>query len=203
MQERKRLFISIKTSSRQRVEIIKWAATNNYDAVVFPLSEKLSVNNAHIKLAKRYDLIIEAGGHELSLLLPRRLFTFNKELFRMEQGKRKKQHHFCTTNPETTAIIAEHARNLFTRSMAAVTVPRIYHLLPDEGGEDIWCACPACRAFTPAEQNIIAVNTVADELNRLDPDARLSFKDLGTEPEKAGVPPRGNMFIFPASTNIP
>jgi hypothetical protein len=194
MQERKRLFINPVTGSRQRVEIIKWAATNNYDAIVFPLSEKLSSNNTHIKLAKKYDLIIEAGGHELSLFLPRRLFMLNRDLFRMEQGKRKKEHHFCTTNPDTTAIIGEGARDWFARSLAVVTVPRIFHLLPDEEGENIWCACPACRAFTPSEQNIIAVNTAADELVRLDPEALLSYKDLGTEPEKAGVLPRKNMF---------
>jgi hypothetical protein len=195
MQERKRLFIDTKTGSRQRVEIIKWAATSNYDAIVFPLSEKLSPNNTHKKLAKKYDLIIEAGGHELSLLLPRRLFLFNRDLFRMEQGKRKKKHHFCTTNPEVTAIIAESAQDWFSRSLAAVTAPRIFHLLPDEKGENIWCACPACRAFTPAEQNIIAVNTAADELTRLDPQAKLSYKDLDTEPEKTGLLPR-RLFMF-------
>lgn len=197
--ERKRLFIGKKTSSRQRVEIIKWAAQNNYDAVVFPLGEKLNANSKCIKLAKQYDLCIEAGGRDLSLLVPRRLFFFNRGLFRMEQGKRKMRRHFCPTNPKTTAIIAEHVQKLFEHSMRIVTTPCVFHLLPDEKHETVWCACPACRAFSPVEQNIIAVNTAADVLAKLDPDARLSYLDFGTIPEVSqpggtGIAPRKNMF---------
>jgi hypothetical protein len=80
--------------------------------------------------------------------------------------------------------------------MKAVTIPRIFHLLPDEKYENTWCACPACRAFSPAEQNIIAVNSAADALAALDPDARISFLDYNNEPEKATVPPRKNMFCL-------
>ena len=196
MQERKRLFIGKKIDARERIEIIKWAANNEYDSLVFSLGERLSAKNEYIKLAKRCSLLIEAGGHDLSLLLPERLFLFHRDLFRMEQGDRKKQYHFCPTNPRTIEIIKERARYLFARSMPVVTVPRIFHLLPDKGHETIWCACPACRAFSPAEQNIIAVNAAADTLAKLDPEARLSFLDFNTEPEveAAGVTPRENMF---------
>ena len=193
-QDRKRLFIDRKTSSRQRIENIKWAASNGYDAVVFSLGEKLNANSKCIKLAKRYELEIEAGGCDLSLLLLRRLFFFHRDLFRMEQGKRKLTHHFCPTNPKTIAIIAERAGYLLARSMPLVTVPRIFHLLPDKGHENSWCACPACRAFSLEEQNIIAVNTAADVLARLDPDAKISFYDYETEPEVKGVAPRKNVF---------
>jgi hypothetical protein len=193
-QSRKRLFIDRKTNAWQMVETIKWAANNGYDAIVFSLDEKLSVNSRYIKLAKRYELIIEAGGRDFPLLLPRRLFFFHRDLFRMEHGKRKASHHFCPTNPETTAIIAERAGYLFARSMKIMTVPRVFHLLPDEKHENNWCACPACRAFTPAEQNLIAVSAAADVLARLDPDARLSFFDYGEGQEAEGIAPRGNMF---------
>ena len=192
--ERKRLFINKKTGTKERIEIIKWAANNNYDALVFPLQEKLSAGNALIKLAKRYELIIEEGGHELSLLLPRRLFLFNRDLFRMEQGKRKSRCHFCPTNPKTTAIITQRAHKLFARSLQTVTAPRIFHMFPDEGQENTWCACPACRAFSPAEQYLISVNSAADALARIDPNAQLGFFDYGAESPSAGVKPRGNMF---------
>ena len=202
MDDRKRLFLEKKTRTREQIEIIKWAASNGYDTMVFPLDEKLGTKNVLIKLAKRYELNIEAGGHNLSLLLPRRLFTFNRDLFRMEQGKRKKQYHFCPTNPRTIALIAENAQIFFSRTMAQVTEPRIFHLLPEKGFEHLWCACPACRAFSPAEQNIIAVNTAADVLAKLDPKARLSFYDFNTEPEMeaAGVSPRTNMFKLEIGT---
>jgi len=195
MTERKRLFVDTKSGKKDRIETIKWAAQNNYDTLVFPLAECFSgLHREYVKLIKKYELTIEAGGRELSLLLPRKLFMFHSDLFRMEQGKRKKKHHFCPTNPKTTAIITENAQKLFSCSMQIVTPKRVFHLLPDEGHETTWCACPACRAFSPAEQNIIAVNSAADVLAKLDPDARISFLDLNNEPEKAGITPRKNMF---------
>jgi len=197
-QSRKRLFISKKNSAREREEIIKWAAENMYDTVVFSLDDKLfrsTIGNPkYVKLIKRHSIIIEAGGRDLSLLLPRQLFMFHRDLFRMAEGKRKSDRYFCPTNPKTTAIIIERAQYLFARAMQKVTPPRIFHFLPDEGHENSWCACPACRAFSPAEQLIIAVNTAADALAKLDPQAQLSFFDFGTDPEAEGIAPRKNMF---------
>jgi len=197
-QDRKRLFIDKKTGAKERLNIIKLALENNCDTLVFSLDDKFfkSRNRSlkYIKLAKQHSLFIEAGGREFSLLLPRKLFLFNGGLFRMEQGKRKRAHHFCPTNPKTTAIIEQNAQALFKRAMREVTSPRIFHLLPDEGHESVWCACPACRAFSPAEQNIIAVNTAAGVLEKLDPQARISYHDLGAEPETEGVRPKKNTF---------
>jgi hypothetical protein len=194
VQTRIRLFIKPKTGVKEQIEIIKWAAQNNYNTVVFSLGEKLSANSKCIKMAKHYGLFIEAGGRDLSLLIPRKLFMFHSGLFRMEQGKRKKKYHFCPTNPKVTSVISKCAGKLFTRFMQLMSVPRIFHLLPDEGEENSWCACPACRAFSPFEQNIIAVNCAADVLAKLDPEALLSFLNTGTTPEAEGISPRGNMF---------
>ena len=197
-QSRKRLFIDKKTGTKERLKTIRWAVENKYDTVVFSLDDKFFKNKnrnlKYRKLMKYHSFNIEAGGRDFSLLLPRRLFLFNRDLFRMEQGKRKPHHHFCPTNPKTTAVIVERAHNLFARAMSEVTSPRIFHLLPDEGHETTWCACPACRAFSPAEQNLIAVNTAADALAKLDPAARLSLLDFGSKPEEEGITPRENVF---------
>ena len=198
-QELKRLFVKEQTGSKQMIEIIKWAATNNYDAIVFSLGKKLKENNEFIKLAKKYELVIEAGGHDFPLFVPKRLFFFQREIFRMEHGKRKVSPHFCPTNPETTKLITESAHFLFSRMIPAVTQPRVFHLLPDHGQENTWCACPACRAFSCAEQYIMAVNSAADILARLDPFAKLSYYnfDQETEEDEALRPkiiPRDNMF---------
>jgi hypothetical protein len=56
---------------------------------------------------------IEAGGRELSALLPRRLFFFHRELFRMEQGRREQPHHFCATSPDTLRRIKTQAELSF------------------------------------------------------------------------------------------
>ena len=197
-QARKRLFIGIKTGAKERLDTVKWAVENNYDTLVFSLGDRFfksgNRNFKYIKLAKQHSLFIEAGGRDFPLLLPRRLFFLHRDLFRMEQGKRKADHHFCPTNPKTTAIVARRAHALFARVMREVTSPRIFHLLPDEGYETKWCACPACRAFSPAEQNIIAVNTASGALAKLDPAARLSFFDFGTELVAEGIAARENTF---------
>jgi len=195
MGERKRLFVNVKSGRKDRIETIKWAATNDYDTLVFPLIECFKgLRSEYVKLIKRYSLNIEAGGCELSMMLPRNLFMFHKDLFRMEHGRRKKKHHFCPTNPKSTAVIAENAQKIFESSMQFVTQRRVFHLWPEEGHENTWCACPACRAFSPAEQYIIAVNTVADVLAKLDPNARLSYLDYGEEQGKTGILPRKNMY---------
>ena len=195
--ERKRLFIDIKTSAREREKLIKLAVENECDTLVFSLEDSIFKNKSpkYTRLIKHYALNIEAGGNDLPLLMPKRQFFFNRELFRMEQGKRRMDHHFCPTNPKTTAIIAENAQELFYRSIKTVTIPRLFHLFPDKGYESTWCACPACRAFRPAEQYLIAVNAAADELVKLDPEARIAYIDFDTEPDSKGISPRGNMII--------
>jgi hypothetical protein len=196
-QIRKRLFISRKTGAGERAKIVRSAIENGYNTLVFPLDDKIFRGgiSKYIKLAKHFAFYIEAGGCDLSLLLPRHLFLFNKELFRMEQGKRKMNNHFCPTNPKTITIIAKRAKKLFIRAMQKTSPDRIFHLLPDEGCENICCQCPPCRAFRPVDQYLIAVNTAADELAKLDPQAKLSYVDFDTEPEAARVKPRKNMVI--------
>jgi len=156
-QVRNRLFIGRKAGTSERIKIIRWAAENGYNTLVFPLDDKIFKGGGgkDIKLVKHFAFFIEAGGRDLSLLLPRRLFLFNKDLFRMEQGKRKMNNHFCPTNPKTTAIIAKYAKKLFSRAMQKATPNRIFHLLPDEGCETLWCQCPPCRAFRPVDQYLL------------------------------------------------
>jgi len=195
-EERKRLFISRKAGAGEREKMIKLAVENQCNTLVFSLDDKFfRLRKAkYFKLIEDYDLHVEAGGRDLSILLPKRLFFKHRDLFRMEQGRRKPAHHFCPTNPKTTDVISENAQILFARALQKVTSPRIFHLLPDEGHENTWCACPACRAFRPAEQYIIAVNTAADVLLKLDPDAKMAYNDFDPEPDAARVKPRVNMF---------
>jgi len=194
--DRKRLFISRRTGAGEREKIIKLAVENQCDTLVFALNDSFfnTRKAKYVKLISDYDLHVEAGGRDFPLLLPRRLFFKQRDLFRMDQGRRKPAHHFCPTNPKTTAIISGNAQILLSHALQKVTVPRVFHLLPDEGHEKTWCACPACRAFRPAEQYLIAVNTAADILLKLDPDAKMAYIDFDIEPEAEGIKPRKNMF---------
>ncbi|MCL2265511.1 MAG: hypothetical protein FWC22_05660 [Treponema sp.] len=196
LRQRKRLFISRKTSAREREKLIYLALENECNTVVFSMSDIFfkNKNAKYIKLIKNHGMHIEAGGRDFSLMLPRKLFFLNGDMFRLEQGRRKMFHHFCPTNPKTIAAVSQNAHDLFTGIMQSVTPLRVFHLLPDEGFENKWCACPACRAFRPCEQYVIAANTVADVLAKFDSEARLGYIDFNTEPDAAGVSPRKNMF---------
>ncbi|MDR2482171.1 MAG: DUF4838 domain-containing protein [Treponema sp.] len=170
----KRLVFTGKESGKSRERLIIWAARNRYDALIFPLhftAHKAGSRKSPFSLALDYDLPIERGGRELSRLLPRRCFWFHRDMFRMERGKRIRAHHFCATNPRAIAVLRQEAERLF-RACPGVSV---FHLWPDQGHEQTWCSCPSCRAFSPEEQNRIAVNAAAEVLAHINPEARLSY----------------------------
>jgi len=176
---------------------VEWAARHQYDAIVFPLAAYASESTGRkIKqlrqIAGEYGIALEAGGRELSSLVPRRYFLFHRDFFRMDDGKRKKDHHFCPTNPDVTRLIAKEGKRLF-RSAPGVSV---IHLWPDKGAETAWCSCPTCRAFSSLEQNRIAINAVADALAALnrgaDHEALISYFEKPGEGGK--IKPRKNTF---------
>ncbi|GHV86799.1 hypothetical protein AGMMS50255_0950 [Spirochaetia bacterium] len=198
--KRRRLMVQGKIKPRDLDILFQWAARNRIDALVFSLREKslrkkfLQPHRGRIfETAEKYALIIEWGGWDLSFLVPRRYFFFNREFFRMDSGKRVKQFNFCPTNHETINLLRKQAAVIF-QGAAPDTEERVYHLWPDRGEERTWCSCPACRAFSPEEQNRIAVNVAADALAEIDPRARLSwYEESGDSPESE-IPLRENLF---------
>jgi hypothetical protein len=188
-------------SFKNRRKLVEWAARRGVDALVLPFPEDRSPaslaagrdprsRKALLDLAEDYALIIETGGWELSRLLPRNLFLFHRDLFRMEGGKRRKEHHFCPTHPETIEILKREAEKQFRAAGDA----RTFHLWPDRGWEKRWCSCPACRAFTPSDQNLIALNAVADTLKKIRPDGRLSYYKI--KDEGGAVQPQPNLLAL-------
>jgi hypothetical protein len=158
----------VKELLKKSEAFVEWAARCRYDAIVFPLAAYASVSTGRkIKqvrqIAGEYGIVLEAGGRELSSLVPRRYFFFHRDFFRMDDGKRTKDHHFCPTSPDVTRLIAKEGERLF-RFAGEVGV---IHLWPDRGAETAWCSCPTCRAFTSLEQNRIAINVAADALAAL------------------------------------
>ena len=182
----------IKKSLKNSENFAAWAARNRYDALIFPLWTFASGKTRHKlmrlkELAGAYGITIEAGGHDLSSLVPRKHFVFHRDFFRMEDGKRKKEHHFCPTNPGAIALIGREAEKLFR----AAGETKTFHLWPDKGSETAWCSCPTCRAFSVQELNRIAVNTAADVLAKISPGAFISFPEKSGE---GGEPP-GNITL--------
>jgi len=172
-----------------------WAGRNRYDALVIPMAAFVSDGQKLKQLenfARDYDIALEAGGHDLGSLLPRKAFLFHRDYFRMEDGKRKMDHHFCPTNPGALRLIGKEAEKLFRAAgEAEPSARKVFHLWPDNGAETAWCSCPTCRAFTTQEQNRIAVNAAADILAALNPDAMITFYENSSEGEK--IPIRKNV----------
>jgi hypothetical protein len=203
----RRLVITRETPLNRWEDSLVWAVRNRLDAVVLPLVEKAPffagltgkyrrVRENLLNLAKQYALPVEIGGWDLSFLVSRRYFITKKDIFRMEEGKRFRNHNFCPTNPDTIALIKAEARQRFSKYPDTL----IFHLWPDRNAEQIWCSCPSCRAFSREEQNRIAVNTAAAILAEINPEAQLSYYENyeNAEDPDSGNPsevgPRPNMF---------
>lgn len=202
--ELQRLIVSETKKTKDRERLFRWAARNRIDAVIFSLRDKrlfMRPRNAGPDTAGQYALGLEAGGWDLSLLVPRRFFLFRRELFRMESGKRVKSWNFCPTNPETIALLKKEAARRFRAILDIHPEILVWHLWPDRGQEKTWCSCPACRAFSAEDQNRIAVNAAADVLSELAPAAKISLYETpgGAETdEKNNILPRPNVFKITA-----
>jgi hypothetical protein len=182
-----RLMVDAGKNAKDRETLVRWAARNRIDALVFSLGDRgLNRRRGLPAAMEPYALIPEAGGRELSLLVPRRLFLFHRELFRMESGRRVRDLHFCPTNPETIGTLKKEAARLFRLILGAHPEIRLIHLWPEGDLETSWCACPACRAFSAADQYRIAVNAAADVLAELAPAARLSLLEGPPEKDEPG-----------------
>jgi hypothetical protein len=182
--ERRRVIINRKLKTNEKIAMIRRAARNKIDAVIFSFGDK-AVQKKSGKVwqkAEQYALIIERGGWELSLLVPRRYFFLHRDLFRMEGGKRTAQFNFCPTNPATIDLIKKQGEKLFRPIPGSEDGSKtgVLHLWPDQGHERTWCSCPACRAFTPEEQNRIAVNAASDALREMETKMQISCYEVST-----------------------
>ncbi len=201
----RRIVIDRKIKLAQWGHLVRWAANNNYNTLVIPLEYLLRLTKKKtarlLKIADSEKMAVEAGGWELSRFIPRHLYFFRRELFRMDFGRRKLKFNFCPTNPKTIEYLKKGVFRLLGKIAARFDSGRIlpvFHLWPDRSKENVWCSCPACRAFTPAEQNLIAVNSAADALAEICPQAKVSWLDLSENaaqnPPAAGIQPRHNAF---------
>jgi hypothetical protein len=194
---RRRLFFQRRHPTAAWKPLIIWAVRNQIDILVFSLYVRVlsgrkkeapshpwirfgrkmlwhgrySRREAVFNLAEQYALTIERGGWDLSLLVPRWYFGLNREIFRMDSGKRDWKYNFCPTAPDTIKLIRREAEKLFR------TYPEtlVYHLWPDRNHERAWCACPTCRAFSLDEQVRIAVTVAADVLMQINPRGLISY----------------------------
>lgn len=197
-----RLIIGKKEKLKSREALARWAARNKIDCLVFSLRDRRlkqrGPRNHTPEALEHYALIFEAGGRELSLLAPRPYFLLRPELFRMESGRRVRDFNFCPTNPETIGLLKKTGAAIFGPLLRRRPELQTIHLWPGRGGENRWCSCPACRAFSAADQYRIAVNAAADLLTELAPEIKISLyetPDDGDE-ERNSIPLRPAVFAL-------
>jgi hypothetical protein len=131
-------------------------------------------------------LDLELGGHHLSDLVPRRLFRSQPDLFRHNGARRTPDRNFCPSHPAAQSMLRANGRAFFLAHPEA----QVYHLWPDDLLGGGWCACPRCAGLAPADQALLAANTLAAALAELRPDARVSYLAYhDTEAAPARIPP--------------
>ena len=139
---------------------------NAIDAHGIPSSALL-----RLEAAKR-GITLEYEAHAAGWLLPRSLFSFVPEWFRMdENGERKPDFNFCCSNPEALSYVSERTRLL--AKLLDTGVERYYFWLDDVSGAS--CHCPLCQKLSPSDQQLRIVNAMLLGLKKDNPNAKLSF----------------------------
>lgn len=151
------------------------AGRSGFDEVIFPLDLKLkrSYREELRALARSYHLEVARGGCDLSPLVPRRYFWLRRELFRMEDGRRRRDGNFCPVSDATQRIISATAARYFEEFRGTA---RYYFLAAGGLDKNHWCSCPVCRALPFEEQYLMAVYCAARALESVDPTARVGYE---------------------------
>lgn len=164
-------------------DYLAWAARNGYAGVFFhTTAEALALGAAPIKayearralilpLARRLGLELELGGHGLSSFLPRSLFKAEPGLFRLQGGRRRPDANLCPSSPRALEVVSAN----FSAFVAAHPEVGVFHVWPDDLPGGGWCECPACAGMGPLDQSLAVARALAACLERLRPQARISF----------------------------
>ncbi|NOX53622.1 MAG: DUF4838 domain-containing protein [Planctomycetes bacterium] len=148
----------------------------------------------YLPLLRERQTIIEFGGHILATFVPRTLFAAHPEYFRMnEKGQRIADHNFCP-NSGALAVLQENARKFF-QELPEVTY---FHVWADDLKGGGWCHCPRCKALAPQDQNMLAMNAIAEVLAEVNPRASLALLAYHDTGKVSRIRPAANLFLFHA-----
>ena len=152
-----------------------------------------------LALCEELGLRLEVGDHGLSHLLPREQFTEHPEYFRMFQpedfrGKRQSDSNLCITNPQARRIVQEN----YHKKLANLEGVYAEHAWADDLPAGGWCLCAACRAFSPADQAMLATRVLAEVVAQHQLPHRvpmLAYHDT-MYPGRQIAPPREAFLLF-------
>ena len=117
-------------------------------------------------------LNIEYELHSASYILPRELFAEHPEYFRVNsEGERTPVANFCVSEPKALCFVAKRAAELAKSLYRSSN--KFYFWLDD--GRDLQCHCEKCREFSPSDQQLIALNAMIEEIQKVIPNAKLAY----------------------------
>ncbi len=122
-------------------------------------------------LLKERGLRLEIGGHHLTDALATQRLRHQPDVFRFNGQRRVPNGNPCPTSPTTQAIVREWARSFFNAEPNAA----VYHIWPVDRLRGGWCSCDRCATLSPADQLLLLVNGMAEELATVNSSARISF----------------------------
>jgi len=202
MKESIRAGIVIQPSDLMKTKKINWietAANNNINLIgIHCFADELIsfINNKKwdkfYKHAKQAKIEIEFELHALSFLLPRTLFGAYPGYFRMDKtGKRDPGGNMCVTNEKALSIVKKNAEEL-ARMLPATT--NRYYFWADDAAP--WCECPACKKYSPSDQNLIYTNAILEGIRKVDTKNRLAYLAyLNSLPTPDKVKPGDGIFL--------
>ncbi len=186
-------------------EWIIWAARNRLNTLfVHTIDRRLALGACHLKFwrARRSHLLpllhergmqLEVGGHGMASLIPRRLFGSMPQIFRYDGSKRTPDYNFCLSSVGAHNLLRGNGATFFRTYPEA----HVFHLWPDDIHSNGWCNCSRCRHLSPADQALLATNELAEVLDSINPQARLShlaYHDTMGAP--VHVVPRSNVVLL-------
>lgn len=125
-----------------------------------------------IDYARACGLAVEYEMHAAEYLMPTELFSEHPEYFRMNAaGERTPFCNFCVSEPHALALFAERAAAL---ADALYGSEENYYFWMDDG-YDLHCHCPKCRALSPSDQQLCALNAMLREIKKKRPHARMAY----------------------------
>ena len=124
-----------------------------------------------IDRAAEAGLTVEYELHAVGYLYPRERFDEFPQTFRQNrEGIRTKDFNFCFSDSEAVAFVAERARELARQLYRSE--PNYYFWADD--ARDSFCCCPRCAGMTPADQNLLLMNSVCAAIRKDVPNARVA-----------------------------
>lgn len=115
---------------------------------------------------------IEYEAHAMGWLLPRSLFAFKPDWFRMdENGKRIADFNLCPSQPEALAYVAARAEQL--ARLINVESERYFFWLDDVSNAA--CHCEKCRSLSVSDQQLLVVNAMLRGIRRYKASAKISY----------------------------